>query len=260
MLKHRLGITLTDVRQVFRALHTRSPINSTATVWQDPVDMPRNPGTILDLMSVEVANILALEKSDALRGSLSSFTTMVKTAEHRLATWSDSVPQDWFPQRVPRKSVPKSVADAGLYGDGCDIYPDVLVCCTWNDWRSTRLKLLALMVKYEPDEESLASMQHLADEICASFPFLLGDRKTPAPLYAANVIYPSLEGQRVPAAHYQTAAGYGGWYMLEPLRQTIEIGVYLREGQLQWIRSQGARLANIYDVTVDQWRKTSSTL
>ena len=259
MLKRMLGITATDVRQVFRALHTRSPINATATVWQDPADMPRNPGTILDLMSVEVANILALEKSDALTGSLSNFTRMVKTAERRLATWPDSVPQDWFPKRVRRELVPPSVAEAGLYGDGCDIYSDVLVCCTWNDWRSTRLKLLALLVKYERDEESLVSMQRLADEICASFPFILGDRKTPAPLFAANVIYPSLEGQTVPAAHYQTAAGYGGWYMLEPLRQTIEIGEYLDEGQLQWIRSQGSRLANIYDVTVDQWRETSST-
>ena len=221
--------------------------------------MPRNPGIILDLMSVEVANILALEKSDPLVGSLSNFVTMAKIAEHRLAMWPDCVPQDWFPKRVPRKKVPQGVADAGLYGDGCDIYPDVLVCCTWNDWRSTRLKLLSLIVKYEPEEELLASIQHLADEICASFPFLLGDRKTPAPLYAVNVTYPSLEGQTVPAAHFQTAAGYGGWYMLEPLRQSIEIGAYLREGQLQWIRFQGIRLANIYDVTIDKWGETSST-
>ena len=255
MLRRRLGITPTNARQVFRALHTRSPIDTTATLWQDPADMPRNPGTILDLMSVEVANILAHEKSVALVGSLSDFTATVKTAERRLATWPDSVPQDWFPTRVPRRVVPKTVADAGLYGDGCDIYSDVLVCCTWNEWRSTRLKLLSLMVKYEPDEESRASIQHLADEICASFPFLLGDRRTPAPLYAVNVTYPSLEGQTVPAAHYQTAAAYGGWYMLEPLRQTIEIGEYLREGQLQWIRSQGSRLADIYDVTVDKWKE-----
>ncbi|KAL8785632.1 MAG: hypothetical protein Q9195_008552 [Heterodermia aff. obscurata] len=253
-----MAVCLLGLYEVFRALHTSSPIDPTATVWQDPADMPRNPGTILDLMSVEVANILALEKSDTLTRSLSSFATMAKTAEHRLATWPDSVPQDWFPKRVARKMVPITVADAGLYGDGCDIYSDVLVCCTWNEWRSTRLKLLSLIVKYEPNEESLAAIQHLADEICASFPFLLGDRKTPAPLYAVNVTYPSLEGQAVPTAHYQMAAGYGGWYMLEPLRQAIEIGMYLRQGQQQWIRSQGSRLANIYDVTIDKWRETSS--
>ena len=258
MPKPRLGITPTDIRQVFRALHTRSPIDTTAAVWQDPADMPRNPGTILDLMSVKVANVLALEESYAMVGSPSNFITMVKTAEQWLATWPDSVPQDWFPKRVPRKMVPQTVADAGLYGDGCDVYSDVLVCCAWNDWRSTRLKLLSLIAKYEPDEETLASIQRLADEICSSFPFLLGDRKTPAPLFAANVTYPCLEGQTVPTAHYQTAAGYGGWYMLEPLRQTIEIGAYLREGQLPWIRLQGSRLANIYDVTVDKWRDTSS--
>ena len=258
MPRQGLSITPTDIRQVFRALHTRSLVNTTAAVWKDPADMPRNPGTILDLMSVEVANVLALEKSFAMVGSPSGFITEAKAAEHLLATWPDSVPQDWFPKRVPRKMVPKTVADAGLYGDGCDIYSDVLVCCTWNDWRSTRLKLLALLVKYEPDEESLASIQHLTDEICASFPFLLGDRTTPAPLYAVNVTYPSLEGQTVPMAHYQTAAGYGGWYMLEPLRQAIEVGAYLGEEQLQWIRSQGSRLANIYDVTVDKWRETSS--
>ena len=67
-------------------------------------------------------------------------------------------------------------------------------------------------------------------------------------MFAANVTYPSLDDQPVPKAHYQTAAGFGGWYMLTPLRQAICVGSYLRGGQVAWIKAQSQRLARIYEV------------
>lgn len=231
-------------------MHSGSPINADAALWRNIADMPQNPATILDLMSIDVANVLAFEKSEAMVGPIPNLIRMAKAADKRLATWPTLVPPEWLPKNLSRKAVPLSVANAGLYGDSCDIYLDVLVCCTWNDWRTARLKLLTLIAKYEPDESIFSSIQELADAICATFPFLLGDRRTPAPLFAANITYPSLEGKSVPKAHHQTAAGFGGWYMLTPLRQVISVGEYLRDGQLAWIRSQGQRLANIYDVSV----------
>ena len=231
-------------------MHTGSPIDSMSVLWHETEDMPRNPATILDLMSVEVANILAFEKSDLATGSSSEFMDMARLADEKLATWPSLVPSDWQPVPVPRKAIPKSVQDAGVYGDGCDIYSDVLVCSAWNAWRTVRLRILALMAKYEPEKSTLSTIQQLVDSMCATFPFLLGDRRTPAPLFAAKPEYPSKVGHPAPAAHHQMAASYGGWYMFTPLRQAINVGIYLREGQLHWIRSQGSRLADIYDVTI----------
>lgn len=230
-------------------MDNETPIDTKANMWHDLVDIPQNPATILDIMSVDVANVLAFEKSSDMVGPVSSFVKMAKAADKKLASWPDLVPSEWFPTRIPMKNIPQSVIDAGSYGDGCDVYSDVLVCCTWNDWRSARLKLLALLAKYEPDEDTFSTIQRLADEICSTFPYILGDRVTPAPLFATNVTYPTLVDQPVPKAHYQIAAGLGGWYMLTPLRQAICVGSYLREGQVSWIRAQGRRLARIYEVS-----------
>lgn len=229
-------------------MHNETPIDTSSCMWHDWADMPQNPATILDMMSVDVANVLAFQKSGDVVASIPSFVKMAKIADNKLAGWPDLVPSEWFPTRIPAKNIPQRVIEAGIYGDGCDIYSDVLVCCTWNDWRSARLKLLALIAKYEPDEDTIPTIQRLVDGICSTFPYLLGDRTTPAPLFAANVTYPSLDGQPVPKAHHQTAAGFGGWYMLTPLRQAICVASYLREGQVSWIRAQGQRLARIYDV------------
>ena len=237
-------------------MHTASYIDTGSAVWKDPDDMPHNPATILDLMSVEVANILALERSMTMEEYLgssaegfSSLVEMAKAADRRLATWPDLIPAEWFPKRVRREAVPESVARAGIYGDGYDIYSDVLVCCTWNSWRSARLRLLALITKYEPDEEALESIQVLADEVCGTFPFILGDRMEPTTMFSADIAYPSLEGQPVPLGHHQTAAGFGGWNLHTPFNKVLRLGMYLRQGQLAWLRNQGERLARVYHVT-----------
>lgn len=229
-------------------MHNETPMDTTSSLWHDLAGIPQNPATILDMLSVDVANVLAVERSGDMLGSILSFVKMAKAADNKLASWPDLVPSEWFPTRIPTKNIPQSVIDGGIYGDGCDIYSDVLVCCTWNDWRSARLKLLALIAKYEPDKDTVPTIQRLADGICSTFPYLLGDRATPAPLFATNVTYPSLDDQPVPKAHYQIAAGFGGWYMLPPLRQALRVGSYLREGQVSWIRAQGQRLARIYEV------------
>ena len=239
-------------------MHTASAIDTESPIWEDIEDIPHNPATILDQMSVAVANVLALEKSivtsrclTAPLEALSTLLAMAKVADRRLATWPDIVPIDWFPKRVSRPSAPESVAKAGIYGDGYDIYSDVLVCSTWNHWRATRLRLLAVITKYERNEEALLSIQELADGICDTIPFILGDRAAPTAMFATDVSYPTLDGKALSQSHHQTAAGLGGWYLHIPFNMVFNVGTYLREGQLSWIKGQGLRLARVYDVRFD---------
>ncbi len=216
--------------------------------------MPQNPATLLDSMSVEVANVLAFEA--ALTSSKIEYSSIsvadslkrAKAVKDRLERWTDIIPKDWFPINVPAEAVPQSVRDAGIYGDACDVYPDIMVAILWNDWRWTRLRVLELLARYEDDKQALATMQSLADDVCASVPFCFGDRMTTMPMFAAKNKYPSAEGQPLPKAHPQNAAAFGGWYMFTPLTETLHAARFLRKGQVSWIHEQLQRLGKIYDI------------
>ena len=254
----------TDRSKVFRAIATSSPVDITSELWHDPAgQMPYNPATLLDLMSVDVANVLAT--ADQIFGkvndcapaetesstSTSELILRAKAVDAGLATWPEVVPSSWKPIRVYAHAIPQDVIDAGLYGDSCDIYPDIIICSTWNDWRVARLKVLTLIARLDHGDSSIqavATIQQLVDETCASVPFSLGSRIKPAPMYAADTSYPCVEGQLVTKTHYQTAAALGGWYLFSPFKEMMKVAAYLRRGQREWIRGQLMRLAQVYDI------------
>ncbi len=216
--------------------------------------MPQNPATLLDWMSVEVANVLAFEaaitasKIEDPSISVADLLVQAKAVNRGLERWTDVIPRDWFPVSVPVEAVPQSVQDAGIYGDACDIYPDIMVAILWNDWRWTRLRVLAILARHGDDQKTLATMQTLADDVCASIPFCFGDRMALTPMFAAKDKYPCAEGRALPKAHPQNAAAFGGWYTITPLKETLQVARFLRKGQVNWIREQLQRLARIYNV------------
>ena len=260
----------------------RNPIDTQSAIWSDNSNSKHNPATLLDLKFTEVANVLALESSlliysheqdrllsgvdlqDGLGTDMHDekgfkenswapcLLSKAKEVDSSLALWPETIPPSWLPRIVSSKTVPPSVRDAGLYDKYCHVYPDVLVATTWNEWRSARLKVLALIARYQPEDLVTASIQRLVDDICASVPFLLGDRIELTPMYLARNIYPSAEGQPLPKGHHQNAAAFGGWYILTPLRETTKVATYLREGQLDWVLGQMKRLAGIYGVTPEE--------
>lgn len=240
--------------QVFRAIQFACHIDTSHPIWDEDDDMPHNPATILDIMSIDVANLIHLETSivslDAKpdQEAIADLVNRAWEVDARLQRWTTIIPSDWMPVSVPAKSLPQSIRDAGVYGDSCDVYPDIMVAITWNDWRWTRIRVLALLARYKDDEQVHASIQSLVDDVCASVPFSFGDRTKTAPLYRTQNAYPSADGQPLPRAHQQNAAAFGGWYMLTPLKETVQVAKYLRNGQIPWILAQMQRLATIYAV------------
>lgn len=243
-----------------------SPIATSSGIWEDAEDLPQNPATLLDLVSVDVANLLATAKSspplvvdvtedeDGRGYVLNESPDLLARAiavDLKLAAWPNNVPSTWFPIQVPAYGVPQSVTDAGIYGDSCDIYPDIMICSTWNEWRVARLKVLGLNARHgstATSAEAIATIQQLVDGICASIPFSLGSRTEPGPLYEMKVTYPTLKGRAMSKEHQKTSCAYGGWYLFAPFKETMNVGMYLREGQLEWLRGQLSRLAKMYDV------------
>ena len=231
--------------------------------------MPRNPATLLDLMSVEVANLLAdaahtppkvIDISDEDEESSNGTSELLKRAETIdavLASWPETLPLHWFPVRVFKDTIPQEVIDAGVYEDNCDIYPDIMICSTWNDWRVARLKVLHLIVRLNlvssPDSDEtgpqvIKDIQQLVDGICASIPFCFGSRTDPTPLYQAEVVYPGLEGRLDSKEHEKTASAYGGWYLFSPLKMTMDMKPYISKNQQEWLILQLYRLAKFSGV------------
>lgn len=246
--------------------------------------MQHNPATLLDMEFAEVANLLSLEASvlasrfqneakapppeihdgpviqlasqqsgiSDQAAWLSSLVSQAKAIDGRLSKWPDHIPQEWFPISVSKEHIPPSVREAGLYGDHCDAYPDIMVTTTWNEWRSARLKVLALIARYEPNDQVTAAIQSLVDGICASLPFVLGDRKGMTIMWDDHSTYPAPSGHGLPPEHHRNAAAFGGWYILTPMRETTKVAMHLRPGQLQWVLLQMQRLARIYDVVSEE--------
>lgn len=239
-------------------------------IWEDDLDnIPRNPATLLDLMSVEVAGLLAdaahtppkvtdfTDNDDASSDDKDELLERAQAVDARLASWPKTLPLHWLPIRVFKDIIPQEVVDAGLYGDSCEIYPDVMICSIWNDWRVARLKVLCLIARLclvstvdggETGAHKISEIQQLVDGICDSIPFCLGSRTEPVPLYEAKVVYPGLKGRLNCREHQKTASAYGGWYLFSPFKMTMELGPYISKGQQEWLRSQLYRLARMYDV------------
>ncbi|KAI9710811.1 MAG: hypothetical protein M1812_007359 [Candelaria pacifica] len=240
-----------------------TPVDTSAEVWQDSDQLPQNPATLLDIMSVEVANVLSAENQPPERvveleevetdasPPISNLLDRAIAAEARLASWPEIVPRNWIPVRIPRNSIPQVVVDAGLYGAYCEVYPDIVICSTWNSWRTIRLKILSLIARLDPEGsgiQAVTTIQQLADDICASIPFSIGSRTEPALFSESAAIYPSVEGQSLPTNHVRAALAVGGWSLFSPLKEIINVRMYLRLGHREWVREQLFRLAKIYDV------------
>ena len=247
-------------------MHFASPIDVTSDLLDDETGVPQNPGTLLDLMCVEVANLLATTNyspsGNTGTETASILLTRAQAVDARLATWPQFIPQTWTPTQVSISNVPKTVITTGFYGKICDIYPDIMVCSTWNEWRVARLMILGFIASLnvnnnnedhnnikEAKHRAIATIQELVDGICASIPFSLGDRTELGNLYEARIQYPSLPDRPVSKAHQKTAGAYGGWYMFAPLKETLKVGMHLRKGQHEWLVGQLWRLAKMYGVT-----------
>jgi hypothetical protein len=90
----------------------------------------------------------------------------------------------------------------------------------------------------------------MADDICASIPFTLGDKIKPSSLGDRKVQYPPAPGKYIPSSHYQMAPALGGFWLLAPLQTLIGLDemVGMREGQKAWIGGQLKRIARIYNI------------
>jgi len=256
---------------VSRALRKTEPVPSIVSTWPAMTqDVPKTPGFRLDDLNVEVANLQALASrlnSDITVQDLSVLAILKKASEldQRLLAWTSTLPDDWAPTRVSGlECISQSVRDAGFYQDHCDIYKSIFIANIFNSHSCSRIKLqltiLACLKHLNDGNLDAASMtafeiiQELADTMCASIPYHLGDRMMTGRIDDKTMQYPHIAGLSVPNDHYVGAAALGGWFLTGRLLELLSPRVPLRVGQRQWIGSQMQRVMKIYAI---QPRKAS---
>lgn len=248
---------------VGRAISKREPVSTDMLAWtKGTQNIPRLPGDELEEISLEVANLQAAASGltvgltvKAL--SASEILSKADELDRRLVVWTSTVPDDWVPACIwDPESIPQSIRDAGLYQNHCTVHKSIFIANILNGHSCSRIKVQLVILTCLEQLDSTVSertrvtatsnAQDLADTICASVPYFLGDRVKVLRIDDRNIQYPRIGSKPTPVEHYETAAAYAGIFLTQKLGQLLQPDLPLRGGQRQWILGQMQRIKRIY--------------
>lgn len=264
-----------------KALESGESISPNPAIWQNSAPMPESPAIALDALMVEVVNLkgfvgtvdfpdppstsfdlsrppspATFSAPEAAISILHSILAPALDLDSRLALWPKSLPTFWHPITVSSSAcIPPSVAEAGLYGSSCDIYPSLHIATLWNEYRTARINVLRIVLTCQrsliqcpsidetesPNNYTADMIQSLTDAFCASIPCHLGNKTAPtSPDRTDGIEYPLLpmgdengfeafppnaigySVQMSKAEHYRLAAAKGGYYILRPIQSILK--------------------------------------
>ncbi|EXJ91244.1 hypothetical protein A1O1_04354 [Capronia coronata CBS 617.96] len=207
-----------------------------------------------------------------------------------MGAWKQSVTNpEWMAQYVLREEVLPTIVAAGFYGARCAVWADLAYPDMWNLYHKLRLLTLQVIRQAYADEPSLgespgsasilentnSTMQALADAICETVPFHLGDTVVPTnPIYSKEINFPykvitdpetgrTTSIPSMETVYRSRAAASGGWniftYLLVLYRlaepEDGALPLVLRDGQLDWIKGQIKRLQTTFLFCDPVWFK-----
>ncbi|KAL8923019.1 MAG: hypothetical protein Q9208_004831 [Pyrenodesmia sp. 3 TL-2023] len=257
--------TLLGVRSriVGDALKKGEPVSTDVLKWPTSTqNTPKTPGIQLEAINVEVANLHVSAsklkaKCPGMAISASQLLAIANGLDERLVAWTATIPDEWAPITLwGPDTIPRSVREAGLYQDHCTIHKSIWVADNFNWHCFSRMKVnlvtLACLEHVNSPAADIArvkahtTIQDLADTVCASVPYHLGDRVEARRIDDKSVQYPQIKGKATPDEHYVTAAAYGGTFLMKRLVELLQFGPFLRAGQQRWILGQMGRIKKIY--------------
>ena len=252
-------VLLNARNQIVQRLYEHSEaVPSDISAWtQITQDVPRTPKSELDDLFIEAANLKAQKSRTDLRNRRLASQTVRRAIQldRRCQEWRDNLPEDWSLVQVSSsEDIPQSVRDAGFYSDSCLIYRNVFVANAFNRYCCLRIECYQTIVdSLKPHDLSSSKLwktaqettQEMADMVCASVPFLLGDR-TNMDRMDAEHLYPHSTAWPPSPDHTKLAATYGGWFLSPCIGYLLSIRMTLRPGQREWIESQMGRLMKVY--------------
>ena len=259
--------TLLAVRSriVDRALMKRESVSNNVLDWTTSIQTtptPPTPEIGLEEIDVEVANLYVAASRLAAgpaEGGMSPSKILAKANEldQRILDWSASLPPDWIPVCIlDPESISETIRLAGMYQDYCTTHRSIFIANSLNGQFCSRIKLQLVILAClnalnDPDAESTRiiarnSIQDLADSICATVPYHLGDRVNVLRIDDKTVQYPRVGSDATPAEHYVTAAAFGGMFLMKRFVELLNPILPLRAGQREWVLGQMRRVRRVY--------------
>lgn len=225
--------------------------------------IPNTPGNDLSEIEFDVANLQASASSftsDLITSSNPSAMEILAEAsdlDQRLVDWMSTIPDDWVPIYFwDSKSIPETVREAGMYQSHCTIHKSISVANVLNGYCSSRIKVQLVILACLDHINDLSldntrmtahdTIQDLADMICATVPYFLGNRVKVLRIDDKSVQYPRAGSKATPVEHYAYAAAYAGIFLTQRLPELLNPGLPLRDGQRQWVLSQMGRIKRVY--------------
>lgn len=193
--------------------------------------------------------------NDPDKSEVRSILNQATKVDVGLFSWTYCLPPHWLP--VPATIIPQSVRDASLYRNRCDCYNDLWIGATWNTYRDCRmlvqsimLKCLRLLPSEDPDGARFTgaqkTIQSLADDVCASVPYFMGNQMESVRLVPDLVQYPYAEERPITSTHKMSAPLMGPWHLFAFLRNLHTSNFNLPPEQLSWVEMQMNRILTIY--------------
>lgn len=228
-------------------------------------NIPRNTASRLTPISAQVTN-LGRFADRIFQGhtppGAAYIDVVLQDANHingELQAWADSVPDLWSYSPATGIECPANQPlEKFVYQDRMDVYEDINIANVWNNYRTNRLTINRVILAclnhqgssptHRLAQSARLATQELVDGICASVPFHLGTKTIGGPIDRDEVQYPYLGSSYLSRPQRQACAAYGGWYMLDSLKQCLIIDD-LREGQKGWIIDQIKRIGRLYTLT-----------
>ena len=260
-----------------RALRKRETISRDVfTRTSSAQNISSTPEFELEEIQFEVANLQASASRLAanLANKISTASEILAKAnelDQRLVDWAATVPDDWNPTFCDSDSVPRSIRDAGFYQDHCSVHQSIFIANILNGQCSSRINVQLVILRclehldnnnnnnnnpaiFATERTNARdNVQDLADTICASVPFYLGDRTTFVRIDDDETVqYPRIGSDSTTSTtgHYRTAAAYGGMFLMQRLPELLALPLpFLRAGQREWVLGQMIRIKRIYLAT-----------
>ena len=248
-----------------RLLGNKEPVPMNALAMDDVVrDVIGTAGNRQDEFNIQVVDLQYRATqlgSDNFANTSDALGVLRKATEldQRMLNWESSTPPDWAPIPVSgNECIPPSVQRTGLYQKYCDIYKSVFIADRLNSHRSSRIRVQVIILdclerinKSSSTAATLTSLeiiQMLADDICASVPYHLGDRTIRGRIDDKTAEYPHLLGLPVSDDHHLAASAFAGFLLTRRLGELLSLPVPLRHGQRQWMGGQIQRIKTIYGI------------
>lgn len=142
-----------------------------------PAPAPCNPAHSLFIILAQLCNL----RASIMNGSMIGLpaTLEARQIDNNLVTWSQSLPPNLA---YTTSFVPTQLPTDGLYQGNFHVYADFVIATHWNMYRTGRILTNAIILANTPLEGQLnasirqahlLSQRQMAQDICASVPFLL---------------------------------------------------------------------------------------